>query len=315
MTINQITACSNNTTNEPEEVYTDYDDINDFPFSDDEDDFPPLNRHLIDSSRAPLILQTISKTLQEISKLEKLEKSIPFNDPIDDPNNDLYFFTPVTEEILDPTSQLPKQITILTGKLEPHLIPPNTSEELRANLKTAKKTIDFIRNSVPFSGNFLQRSRIFSKDYYDPENVKTVQTATDLVQDEVRDDESYSSPTEYTNKILEYKTGNCFELSLAAIVLQDENAMLVQLIKGNHNFVIVGCTTNPSNNDTLNSDALIHDPCAVVCCPWTGSYYPASMLEKQLFSYIGQVKVSERLYTQVEAFDSSKDGFSIIYRP
>jgi hypothetical protein len=266
----------------------------------------PINKDLFFPDEKVIDSSDKLSPIEAILELEKLEKSIPF----DDPNHGLYLFTPVVEEILDPASRLPKQITILTGQLEPYLVPPGTSKELRANLKTAKKIIDFVKDSVPFSGNFLQRSRIFSEDYYDPEIAKIVETATLLVQN----DSFYLNPMQYTKKILEYKTGNCVELSLVAL-LQDKNVMLVEVINGNHAFVIVGCTTNPSNNRILDFNALIHDPYAVICDPWTGSNYPASMLEKQLFNYVDQVEVDGRLYTQVAAFDSSKESLSIIYSP
>ena len=149
--------------------------------------------------------------LEAILQLEELEKSIPSNHPTHK-NNEPYFCTAKTATIPDPKDPS-ESITILTGELKFRSIPPNASETLRGNLIVAKGINDYVQNSIPFSPNFLQRSRIFSKDNYDVRYVNVVRKVSELVRSKFE----HRNSLQRVKRILKYKTGRCYELSLVGL--------------------------------------------------------------------------------------------------
>ena len=239
-----------------------------------------------------------SQLLEAILKLEELElklkQSIPSNYPHE--NNESCFFTAKTREIYG-------NITILTGELEPHLLPPNASEGLKTNLEIAKKINAYVNDSVPFSVNFLQRSRIFSKDYYDGRYVKFIEKVSELVRSEFK----HLNPTQRVKRILEYKTGRCYELSLVGS-FQGKAIMHVSIVNGDHNFLIIGSNIQNLSNIGKNLDLNAIDPNAVVADFWTGSNYPACMIKDYLFDYKRRVEYDGMLYTKVKKFNPSKQS-------
>jgi hypothetical protein len=261
---------------------------------------PPLSKP---DSLALLSLSPIDA----IQELEKLETSIPSKYP--NKNDDLYFHTAVIRDILD-TKDLfeSKFTTILTGELESHLIPPNASDELRANLKTARNINNCVKKLVPFTNNFLQRAQIFSEDHYDINYAIIIDNTLDLL----REGTYHLNPMQYTEKILSFKTGNCLELSLVGL-FQGENVIRVKIMGGDHYFLIVGYKLKNLDNKNLDLEDLMRNRNAVICDPWTESYYPLFMLKEYLFDFIlGWVNLNGMNHTQVKAFDSSKQSLSIV---
>ncbi len=236
-----------------------------------------------------------SPNSKAILELEKMEKCQPSNYP--DKDDDHLYFTASTKKILlySDDSSPPEFATILTGNLDPHSIPKDASEELRANLKTAREIINHVKDVAPFSVNLLQRSPIFSTGYYNNNHVDTLHKTLRLVRNRL----ALLDPKELLEKTLKYKTGNCGELSLVGL-FQDKNVIRVKIINGNHVLLIVDCEMG----DPLNYKNL--GPNAAICDPWSGASYPASELKKYLFDYIGPVWVDEMRYTQVARFDPSK---------
>ena len=247
----------------------------------------------------------------ELKELEELEKALLSNYPNE--NNILYFYTAATEQILDPKNLLSTHfITILTGKLNSHSIPLEASSELRNNLKMAEKINNYVKQQIPFSGNFLQRAQIFSEHCpHDVKHIKIVQAALDLV----RENSSDLNPTKYAEKTLEYKTGNCMELSLVGLLKDNRTGIIrVKIINGDHYFLIIGYKPKNPYDKNIDLEDLIRNPDAVVCDPWTRSNYPTSRLKQYLFDYchVDHVDFNGRFYTQVQAFDSSKQSLRIV---
>jgi len=242
--------------------------------------------------------QSLSKEesiLKEILKLNEKEK--PKSHSL---TNSKLYFTPVTKKLsLNPDSKHPfakRTVEILTGCLKAHPIPKNASSKLRANLESARKIINLLNKLVPFSYNHLQRSRIFSEKSYDKNSEIIVFKALSLTRKKI----SEFKPIRYNvRKILKYKTGNCDELALVGLFIE-KNAIKVEISPGDHIFLILG------HNKDLSLDYKHLEPGAVVCCPWTGSYYPASKLKKYLLDYVGPRKFDERLYAQVMHFNPAK---------
>lgn len=208
-----------------------------------------------------------------------------------DPDEEGYldFTAATTEEIpYTPKASFPKkQITILTGKLDPRLIPENASEGLRKNLRIAREINEHVNKLVPFSYNFLQRSPIFSKGHYDDNHLDTLFKTM-----AVRQKASRASLMEEVEETIEHKTGNCEDLSDVGLVLglsQGKNVTKAAIENGDHVLLIVG-----SGRDS------------VICDPWTKANYPITELKHYLFDYIGQVDINGIRYTQVKRFNPLK---------
>jgi hypothetical protein len=267
--------------------------------------------HDFAASRNPLIkkkskyrrsqpLSGNQRILQEISSLEKIEKSLPFEKQ---PDNDNCYFTAVTKEyfyVLPYTLQF-QSVKTLTGKFIPHLIPEEASDELRKNLATAKSIISYVHNAVPFSSNYFERSKLFTPNYYDQNCLLplkgVISTSLDLVREKNSSDKSLKSNVE---KIIKYKTGNCDEMSKVGYYVARDNAPveIVKIRGGDHIFLIIGRNQASQLSDYKNWGSQ-----AAICDVWTGAYYPASEIEKYLLDYVELMRWDNMQWTVVRNFN------------
>jgi hypothetical protein len=240
--------------------------------------------------------------LEQILVLEKLEKSKIFSHPDYYEN---FYSTVVIDERPLKTAYTIGKVEVLTGTLAYHLIPENASKKLRENLKTAKKIIHLVGNAVPFSENYLQRSKIFFHNHPNPNHVTVVQKSLDILRKEIY----YGNPLEsHVQKIMRYKTGNCGELAAVGFYYATKEhvqAEVVKIQRGDHHFLVIGRNEKFPLFDFKN-----WGPNAVICDPWTRSYYPASKIEQYLMDCIGEAIIDDNgaQHTIVRHFDPSKQA-------
>jgi len=261
-------------------------------------------------------------TLQEISllaEMESLEKSIEAIDKLiashhllSDPSSDNFYFTPIvaSRRNWSKTNIQTHQILTLTGKLKSRLIPPDASEELRKNLKAAKKIIAHVHAVVPFSHNYHQRSKILTSDTkYNADHLPLYQK---IVKNSI-DMNRYRSFTyiERIENTIEFKTGNCVEMSEVGFLYGKELHVPIELVKidpeqGDHVFLIIG-----RNKKFKLANYKNWGPDAVICDVWAGSYFPASKIKYQM-DYIELIHINKMQYTVVRRFDPSKQALHLI---
>ncbi len=243
------------------------------------------------------------KSYLKVTELEKFEKWSNIAPP---KNRDGYYYTAQTKLL---PSRFHHSPTVLTGELEEHPIPDNASEALRNNLKTAKLIIDCVRNAIPFSRNYLQRSKIFRQEYFDPNCCYDLIKFLDTSQIELR----IKAPENCPNRSLEYKVketlkhknGNCGHLAVVGYFLSKKfvsvELFTFQEPTGDHDFLVYD-----RNKAFLASDYKNWGPDAVVCDIWSGAFYLGSDVEKYLMDFKGIVYHKGIQYTMVQKFDPSK---------
>jgi hypothetical protein len=181
----------------------------------------------------------------------------------------------------------------------------NLTDKAKNHIAVAKKIIAYVQNAVPFCGNYLKRSRVYRLlSNGEPEVKHTIFQAIHEVQKVTLEEEAQIDQIDQITR--EYKTGNCFELSVVGYKwgVQLPDAPLIEIfaiVDGNHTFLVIGRDpkTDPNNYKSWNKDAII-------CDSWIGSYYPASWLEKYLFSYESSgASPGEKNVAHVSHFDPS----------
>jgi len=261
------------------------------------------------------------QALKKIRALKELEESKISQQPID--NNDFYFSAAIRKINVGKKTK-----SILTGKLVHHLIPKAASTTLRKNLIIAKKIIQLVDKHVPFSANYLQRSKIFADPCYDPENhlsfEATIRKNLEIVRDKTSSyqdnlfgdvlsnstDKDYSEDElrHYVKQIIKHKTGNCDELNAVGFYLAKNCDILNQtsvepakIKHGRHVILVIGRDQNSKFSDFekwRNGTAM--------CCVWTRAFFPASELKELLMDYVDVIKINKFQYTQVKLFNPSK---------
>ncbi len=276
--------------------------------------------------------------LKRLLELAEIENSIPFSHLFNDENSysTSEWIVPSEEmyEESDPVAMRDGPLKLLNGKLIHHPIPDDATEQLRENLKTAKKIIRFVQSTVPFSTNYLQRSKIFSSNLYDDSSCRSIARAVDRTLGVLREENKGSGlePLEQTvGKIVSFKTGNCSEMSLTGLLLsyaknqQSQNCAemfdggfdevqkgapieVVEIAKpqGDHVFLVID-----RDQRFLPSCYYLWGPNAVVCDVWSGAHYPASKVDDYLLDYVTDGYIKRIPCPLVQNFDPSRQTVEV----
>ncbi|MGC1879318.1 MAG: hypothetical protein WA347_08270 [Rhabdochlamydiaceae bacterium] len=277
--------------------------------------------------------------LSYVLKLAEFENSLPFTHMFNDENS--YS----TSEWIEPSEEAYRGIhpdkmkngalKLLNGKLIQHSIPDNATERLRENLKTAKKIIRFVQDAVPFSSNYLQRSKIFSPDVEDSGSPRSIYWTVARTLGVLR--EEIYGPTVNTlertvRKIVSFKTGNCHELCMTGLLFsyaknqqslscaemfdggfdEVQQQAPVEMFEipepqGDHIFLVIG-----RNQRCLPSNYRLWGPDAVVCDVWSGAHYPASKIDQHLLDYVTGTRVDLIPRPLVRNFDPSRQKLTVM---
>ena len=162
--------------------------------------------------------------------------------------------------------------TVLTGKMLEETTFQTSSKRLNDHMVIARKVLHYVREKIPESGNYSQRSGLpqgeTQKDYLKRTH-EALQSTEDVIGIRHRGLDPQSR--EYAELAIETKVGNCGEMSQVgfhyvlehfpgtevAVCGMDEGEM-------DHAFIIIGDRRNLTSKD---SDAVICDPWGGTCCP------------------------------------------------
>lgn len=189
------------------------------------------------------------------------------------------------------------------------------SEELKSHIQLAKKIIEYVDKTVPFSANYPQRSRIFRLHddiHFQSKMFKIINKGLTDLRKNLKSTGSCLEKEDELAK--EYKIGNCDELSIVGYqygqsLQSNENQIeIFKILNGDHVFLVIG----------RDKRSLVHDfskwgPSSVVCDVWTGACYPGTEIENHLLNYIGLIEIGNIHLTKVEKFNPNKH--SLIKHP
>lgn len=229
-----------------------------------------------------------------------------------------YYILPETKKItlFSPDGGEAKNIEVLTGGI--FLVHPiSQNETLRNNIRLSKKISDYVHRVIPFSENYLLRSRIFRLcKTNDPvlSKIKEIVIGVDAVS--ANEYIQLGVNLDNVNKIsIKHKIGNCFPMSVVGLLHGEDLLKLLSeevdestlpsiemfyIKNGDHVFIVIGRDNSsvPNNHLTWGSNA-------VVCDVWTGGCYPASEIQKNLYTYdrATSLAIQHEHYTVVSLFD------------
>jgi hypothetical protein len=203
-----------------------------------------------------------------------------------------------------------RSVKVLTGSVRPISL-PDPSPQLEKNIRDAKKIILYVQEAIPFSENFTRR--IPPPPYrYDLESLAESEEMfrKEIVKNRKRSFLS-SQPIEELLRIAEETgMGNCSEMSLLGCKyarMWEIAAEPAILFGGDHALIVIGRLkgSDPEDYRTWGPDA-------VLCDPWSGSYYPASKAPEYLGDFVDMITASDgKRYTQIEKFDPKRVTLSV----
>lgn len=208
-----------------------------------------------------------------------------------------------------------KNIEVLTGGIS-ELQLKDDSQILRKHILISKKIIEYVHRTIPFSENYLLRSRIFRLCNQDDPILPKVKNIIDFVADvsftECKESEINVANVSFVTQ--KHRVSTCFGMSVVGFsfavdflkssseYLKLEKLPSIELYKirnGDHSFMVIGRDQNSAPNDYLKwgSDA-------VICDVWTGACYPANEVENYLYSYDASTsfEIQNEYATVVERF-------------
>ena len=260
--------------------------------------YPQFNDHRV----------TVQEEISALAKIERCEKAIEEIDrhiaandhPSPAHSDEDCYFTAIVTPLL-PFIKKFDHLQILTGKLQKHTLLTEADKELKENLKTAKKIIQHVDRVIPFSHNYLQRSRIFTSNLEDANHRLQYEKIIDNASTERRKELPFTTE-QIAEKAIEYKNGNCGPMSREGFLYAKTLHVPIDLVRinpdyGDHMFLVIGRNT----------------PCKVICDVWTGAYFPASKIE-YLMDHVGPVKINGMQHTVVQHYDPLTQPLQVIAR-
>jgi hypothetical protein len=204
------------------------------------------------------------------------------------------------------------QLTGGVRMLEAH----NLSEQAQKHIVVAQQIIGYVQEVVPFSGNYLLRSRIYRLLSAHNQN-REIEIRNIIIQAIFRVQkvtQKWSiTVDEIDRATTDNKTGNCFELSVVGYKwgIQLPFAPTIELFwieKGSHVFLVIGRNpaTDPALYKSWNADAMI-------CDIWLAVYYPVSWIEQYLCSFEQNGFDKNRQTTYVSHFDPKYQNLDLHY--
>jgi hypothetical protein len=210
---------------------------------------------------------------------------------------DLTQFDYVVPEIMDLNG-----VSILTGDLK-KVAATELTEEAKANIIVAKKIQAFVREAVPFSGNYPRKSEIYQ---YVQSNDEAEAIADTISQCTVAVQSLKTLGLKhYIDAIMFFQAGNCQEKTLigfqeGATLPSAPRIEMFHIVNGHHVFLIIGRKEGSLPHDFEN----FGESC-MVCDTWSGAYFPASLIKTYLFDWKETQCWDQRVLTQVAPFDPS----------
>ncbi|MGC1878635.1 MAG: hypothetical protein WA347_08255 [Rhabdochlamydiaceae bacterium] len=277
---------------------------------------------------------TFHDDLKSIWEWAEIENSIPSTHLSNDENT--YSTCEMIDQPVEPYETISPndgdtgvRLKLLNGKLIHHLIPDDATEKLRENLKTAKKIIRFVQDAVPFSTNYLQRSKIFSSNLYDSNSsARLIEQKVERAILTLRKEFSgrnVKSFAESVRNIGSFKTGNCAEMSMMGLLFshaKNQPRNFIEMFDGGFDEVhkqtpveIFEIPRPQGDHVFLVLDRDQRYPSshywawgrdAVVCDVWSGAHWPASMVDQHLLDYAGFVYIDRISYPKIRNFDPSR---------
>lgn len=180
----------------------------------------------------------------------------------------------------------------LTGITKAYLFKVPPTRTLRKSMETARKIIHFCNLNVPYSSNFVRRNPVFREG-----DQNLIQSILDQL------DGLYWSSAYPGEK----GVGNCQTLSeygfnYAVDVLRKEDPDLrvemAYIERGDHVFLVINRVASVPIEYYAG-----WGPEAVICDPWSGSYYPAGYLPDFLYDFIGLLHPESVSHTMVRKFN------------
>lgn len=194
----------------------------------------------------------------------------------------------------------------LTGKTKDKEIVG--SPNLTRNIQIARQIEAYVKTRFPMPANYALKS-LHIQNLVAANKIKK---ANALIKANFKIQSKARGDIEEIYTCIKLGIGSCQEMSLAGYLFALEHLPhdieFATIEHGDHNFLVIGRdrNSNPNDHKTWGEHA-------VVCDPWSGAYYPASLLETNLKDYAGQeFDQSGLLQCKIKAFNPHTQYVKII---
>ncbi len=207
----------------------------------------------------------------------------------------------------------------LSGQLIASKYKPSFSKALIQNLDKARRICNYIETEFFEIPNHFQRFESTSTMREEKRAEKklaliSLRNRIDATRKTQECDRITAINLEYKkNRETGTRIGNCAEIcGITMKYAKDQEIADVEafhILGGDHVFLVIGRAQNSFVNDYESWGIA-----AVICDPWSGSFYPASKLKTHLYSYISVETNGSICYARVSKFDPKKHSIELQHR-
>lgn len=178
----------------------------------------------------------------------------------------------------------------LSGETELHEISiSDTPLALIDNINTSQKIVEYAQKVVLFSPTYPSRSKII-QEFINSTSANEVNLYLENIGDNFAEIKSKCG-IHPAQRAQIFRAGNCSEMASIGLEFAKskhltDNIEKFCIFEGDHVFLVIGrdLESDPSDYKSWGENA-------VVCDPWSGAYYPATLLEEHLKDYKGLCKL------------------------
>lgn len=208
------------------------------------------------------------------------------------------------------TSEMRSQFLVLTGTTKEKEIVG--SPELIKNIRIAKQIDSYVQSLISMPANYPLKSPQIRELVASGKITK----ANSLIKKNFKIQSAKRGGPNEVLSCAQRGIGSCLEMSIAGYFFAlehqlTENIECAFLENGDHAFLVIGRdhNSNPYDYTTWGDDA-------VLCDPWSGAHYPATLLERYLNDYVGQ-EFDERglLSCHIQAFNPLTQHIHLVRNP
>lgn len=269
-----------------------------------------------------LAKNTLDLSIKGLCQLElTLAKTPEQNSPECLSSNNVNYVVPVVKEKLinvtrkvrsyffgipyDTTLQSTQLVQVIDGSLK-EIISERDSPEFNKNTKIAKDIIRHVQQTIPFSSNYINRSRI-STTLSNLSDSKKIFEFLQGIVDNLKSSTRGQTLEKTAESAANGQVGNCREMAAVGAVYGKTLGASVTVCSirgavGDHMFLVIGRDKNLPLEHSSYAGGLAWGKDAVVCDVWSGACYPAEELNKYLLDYVGLEFGDERIETRVRPF-------------